>query len=361
MKQHKTFCDYSEQYLSERVYDVAKSTLRSETSKVKTLNKLIGKHKVADIRHSDIKQLLVKLHERYSNKTINDHLTILRAVFLRVFRDGVIALNPMDGIKNLSVSRPEPNPFSKDELALLTEYQPSCQSGKKLALLGVLTGLRIGELIALAWDDINWNKGELYVRRSRVLNEYKVPKTVGSVRTVELNELALGILREQLKITGRLKSRCKRVLQRDNKQKVKTRLTFVFINSKTQQPFLNAKQYGKTFFTPFLKFANVSHRGASQLRHTFASQCLTAGINKEWIARQMGHTSTAMIDEHYGRWLIDDAPDYASMVSSHLGAVFAQEYDNANIASSTHTPPLMEVLRAYPEFLTFLNTLSGGK
>ncbi len=56
-------------------------------------------------------------------------------------------------------------------------------------------------------------------------------------------------------------------------------------------------------FQNYLIASGVRHRGVGQLRHTFASQCLTAGINKEWLAQQMGHSDTKMIDRHYGKWI----------------------------------------------------------
>lgn len=354
---------YADLYMSERVFEVAPATFRSERSKVRKINKLIGKKNIADIKHSDIKQLIVKLHKRYSNKSINGFLTILRALFIRAVRDGLLDRDPMDGIDNLTIDRPEPNPFTKDELIRLRETDAPCFSAKNLALLAVLTGLRISEIIALAWEDINWHKKELYIKRAKVLNDYKVPKTAGSVRTVELNALALDVLKAQFELTGKSKPRCVWVLQQDYKRKVKTHLSFVFINTKSSRPFLNAKQYGKTFFTSFLQNANVKHRGSSQLRHTFASQALTAGISKEWIARQMGHTSTKMIDDHYGRWIKADAPNCAKMMSVHLGEAFGQKQvePTAPTDAIPDISKLVAVIEKAPHLLTLLEAVAGGE
>ena len=63
----------------------------------------------------------------------------------------------------------------------------------------------------------------------------------------------------------------------------------------------------------------ITSRSPSTARHTFASQMLTAGMPKEWIARQMGHTSTRMIERHYGKWIREDAPDMAAIASARLG------------------------------------------
>ena len=63
----------------------------------------------------------------------------------------------------------------------------------------------------------------------------------------------------------------------------------------------------------------MRYRGPNNARHTFISQLLTAGIPKEWIIRQVGHTSTRMIDEHYGKWISEDAAGMAAFVSEKLG------------------------------------------
>ncbi|MEH8223425.1 site-specific integrase, partial [Aeromonas veronii] len=59
-----------------------------------------------------------------------------------------------------------------------------------------------------------------------------------------------------------------------------------------------------------------------QFRHTYASQMLTAGVSVERIARKMGLTSTAMIYRHYGKWIVEDAPDYDAVEDTVLDRCF---------------------------------------
>lgn len=186
-----------------------------------------------------------------------------------------------------------------------------------------MTGLRISELLGLTWCDVDFDNARLHIKKAKVLGQYKAPKTKGSIRSVELNRHALALLRELYKTTGQRRGRKIAVLQLDNKTKRSELVRPVFINTKTNNPFLHSAQYGKTFFDAFLKQAGVSHRGANQLRHTFASQCLTNGISKEWIARQLGHNTTQMVDIHYGRWLQGDAPDNAGKFGDAMASVFS--------------------------------------
>jgi integrase len=206
----------------------------------------------------------------------------------------------------------------------MSKVKAECESGRNLYQLGALTGLRICELLALTWEMVDLSRAQLRVTIALVDNIYKTPKTAGSVRTVELCDSAIEILQQQYLITGHKKAVNFTVLQADNKTKKTQPFSPVFYNRKTNQPFLHAKQYNKTYFAPLLKAAGITHRGAGQLRHTFASQSLTAGISKEWIARQMGHTSTAMIDIHYGRWMSQDAPNNLVLVSKQFSSVFGR-------------------------------------
>ncbi|MEZ8719300.1 tyrosine-type recombinase/integrase [Vibrio splendidus] len=352
-----------DKFIESRVHTVAPSTLRSDRCKAGKLKKYLKKRLITEIRHSDIHDLITSFHRRYSNKSINEFLIILRAVFKRAIRDGIIERDPMDGIENLTVTNKEPNPFTKSEIKKLNDATSECSSGKNAVLLNILTGLRISELLALAWEDINWQRKELYVRRAKVLNDYKVPKTQGSVRTVELNELATMLLKEQLKCTGSKRERVLSLLQIDNKTSTKEKVRFVFYNCNTNQPFLNAKQFSKTFFTPFLKKAEVQHRGVGQLRHTYASQNLTAGISKEWLAGQMGHTGTHMIDKHYGRWMRADAPDYANAAANHLADVLGHT-EATSVEAPSGVPQdvltLASALQDKPELKALIQGFIGG-
>ncbi|GGB58209.1 site-specific integrase [Shewanella inventionis] len=328
-----TVSHYVKQYLSSRVHEVAPSTLRSERCKASKIIKLIGQRYIDSVTHSDIIQLRQKLHKSYANKSINEFYIILRAIFNNASRDGVIVRNPMDGVQNLSVCHAEPNPFSRAELTALAQTEVLCLSGKNAFQLCALTGLRISELLAISWEDIDFINAKLKVKIALVDKQYKTPKTPGSQRTVELCASAISILTQQKLITGHRKARKISVLQRDNKTKKIENLSLVFYNTQTNQPFISAKQFNKTFFTPFLASAKVKHRGAGQLRHTFASQALTSGISKEWLARQMGHESTAMIDIHYARWMCADAPDFVNKVEQQFQGIFTpiQAFEQATV------------------------------
>lgn len=61
----------------------------------------------------------------------------------------------------------------------------------------------------------------------------------------------------------------------------------------------------------------IRYRGMSQLRHTYASQALSAGANPVWLAKQLGHANTDMIFKHYAKWIKEDAQVDNNQAVSH--------------------------------------------
>jgi len=127
---------------------------------------------------------------------------------------------------------------------------------------------------------------------------YKQTKTKRSTREIELINPAIQWLQAQRTFTELLKPQRLEVMSRDNKKRFSEDVRSVFLNSSTQVPHYSDNAVRDRFWRAQLKKASVRYRGPNSARHTFISQLLTAGIPKEWIVRQVGHTSSRMIDEH---------------------------------------------------------------
>ncbi len=93
----------------------------------------------------------------------------------------------------------------------------------------------------------------------------------------------------------------------------------MFLNTTTGEPHVNDFSIRDRFFKTHLEYAGVRYRGPGQCRHTYASQLLSSGVvSIDWIAEQMGHTSSNMIRKHYGTWINEDGPDVISMLEHAL-------------------------------------------
>ncbi len=108
-------------------------------------------------------------------------------------------------------------------------------------------------------------------------------------------------------------------MSRYNKKKISEDVHLVFINSNTERPHESDGTVRNNFWRAHLKKAKVRYRGPNTAQHIFISQLLTVDIAKEWIIRQVSHTSTRMIDQHYGKRISADATRMVQFVSERLG------------------------------------------
>lgn len=181
-------------------------------------------------------------------------------------------------------------------------------------------GPRVSEAIALAWEDVDLEAGTVEIRRARVAGQYKVTKTGRSTRKVKLLAPALRALQAQAGFTRALPAKVIQVVERDNRTIRVQYVRFVFHNTATGEPYRSSDVLRHGWWINHLEKAGVRQRGPNTCRHTFASQMLSSGLaTPEWIADQMGHTSTAMTFRHYAKWISQDGPDVVGLLNQALG------------------------------------------
>jgi integrase len=183
-------------------------------------------------------------------------------------------------IKPLKMKRSDVMPFTLDEVQqILTTVRADY---RQYFTVRFFTGMRTGEAHGLKWKYIDFERRLILVREAIVLREEDELKTDGSVRDIQMNDLVFDALQAQFKVTGKISE-------------------FVFCNRNgtpiDNQNFLNR------VWSPLLRHLGIPHRRAYQMRHTAATLWLASGEAPEWIARQLGHTSTEMLFRVYSRYV----------------------------------------------------------
>lgn len=275
----------------------------------------IGNRLITDFSTSDLEFWVETSLPHLSNKAINEVLIIARGVFKRSCRDLKIS-NPFDDIDNKPILKQPPDPFVRKEMEKILSTESRFQHEINMAQLAMWSGLSISEYIPLAWEDIDQTDWTIKVQRVKVDSTWKVPKTATRERIIELVDPAIEALQRQKALTFMQKPMTVEVLQRDNKTKIKHTFTPVFLNTQTGN--IHSHSAFTRWFREHLRKAKVRYRGPNHCRHSFASQVLTLGISKEWLATQLGHKGTKMIDDHYGKWIPEDAPPMARIISKLL-------------------------------------------
>ena len=263
----------------------AKSTWRDYKSSVSFhLRPYFGEYVLSDLTTGHIREWIATLD--ISNKRIKNVLIPLKAIFQEAYEDHLIDRNPLDRLKRITASTPEPKPFTQKEMESILA---ACEGQiKNIFQFAFWTGLRTSELIALEWSDINFKTKSAFIRRVRTRAEEKDhPKTAAGIRKIDLLPPALNALNAQAKHTE------------DGT---------IFLNPRTGEPWVHDGPLRKTAWKKALEVAEVPYRKTYNTRHTFASLMLSAGKHPMWVAQQMGHKDWGMIRKVYGRWIVDTDP-----------------------------------------------------
>lgn len=255
-----------------------------------------GAWPVADLKKSDVKLWLSELTG--GNKRKNNILIPLRGAFEDAVDDEMIARSPLDRIKNLQVDPDEPDPFEPDEVERILEAMNGAI--RRMFSFAFWTGLRTGELIAIAWEDVDLEKGVAHINRNRVKKGWKEPKTKAGRRYLDLQDAAIEALKEQKAETFLLPA-IEAPVWRSGKANLE-RFRPVWRNPEGEV-WIDSKQVRDRCWEPAMRKSGVRYRTAYTTRHTFASMLLSWGANPIYVAQQMGHADWGMIRKRYGRWI----------------------------------------------------------
>ncbi|WBU41713.1 Arm DNA-binding domain-containing protein [Marinobacter alkaliphilus] len=280
------FSDFCETWLDEMRVQWRKSHISTIEGTLKNyLVPEFGEKEVGHITRQEIlsfRAALAKVETRskkpLSASRINRILTPLRMI-LGEAANRFEFTSPFQGIKSLKVPRSDVEPFSLAEVRLiLTTVR---EDFNNYYTVRFFTGLRTGEIDGLQWDCVDFQRRQILVRQALVNGEIEQTKTDGSYRHVEMPQLVYDALKDQRKATGTN--------------------TFVFCNGKGNP--LEHNNVTKRVWYPLLSHLGLRKRRPYQTRHTAATLWLAAGENPEWIARQMGHTTTEMLFRVYSRYV----------------------------------------------------------
>jgi integrase len=253
---------------------------------------VFGERRIGELTSQEIAEWRMTLSPGYRFEATQ----ALRQVLGRAVVWGMIDINPAKvGVDNPTPRRKEQRPFETwaeveaVAAALGERYGP-------MILFAAATGLRPAEWIALETRDIDRAERVVYVRRSFTRGELKLPKTEASQRAVPLQARALDAL---------------------DRARPSEESTLVFPGERGG--YLDMHHFRPYQWRPAQRAAGIDPpRRIYDLRHTFATFALRAGISTFDLSRYMG-ASLTMIDRHYGH-LARDGREHAIRLLDELSA-----------------------------------------
>ena len=280
--------------LKDSSYDRLELTLK------KQVFPYIGYIQITSLTHSDIQGMINKLTENnYAYNTIKKAYDAVKGCFRLSYIRKEIPEDITYGIilpTKIEKANSDIKYLNDDEIKkIITECNRKYQSGNDVYWLGQLivfliyTGLRIGEAIALNWEDVNLDNKTLSVHKSvsfvknrnkeskiKYIQQQEKTKTYSSERDISLNDIAL-----------------KSLLQIKEKTFASG---FVFCKSNNKRFTHSAAD---KLMRAICRNAGLDEFGVHVLRHTFASLLFRKGVDVKIVSMLLGHSSVSITYNTY--------------------------------------------------------------
>ena len=287
-----TFKEYADSWIETTVPAKCKESTAKDYRDILRIHVLpvFGNLKVTDITRAKIKNFLHgKINEGMAKSTVNHYKAVISGVLNEVVDAGVILANPAHRLGR--IGRKEDNngdvsPLSKEELKkLLDSVQVHFPTHYPLFLLLARTGLRIGEALALQWDDIDFNGRFINVQRSFSKGRVGSPKS-GRSRMVDMSRQLADTL---LELKGD-----RVVISIDEGPQ--------WLFTDTKGGLVDADNWRRRVFNQALRKAGLRKIRIHDIRHTYATLRLSKGDNIVDVANQLGDDQQTVLSV-YSHWM----------------------------------------------------------
>ena len=279
-RKRKDFEVVTEEWLKYKKNTVKKSTYYNYSYSVaKYLYPSFAGKNITKIKNYN--NFIEELSDTLSPKTVRDIVTKLKEIINFYEEEHNTKLN----IKKMSLPK-----MNKKEIQILSNKEKQklekyCIEQNSLKSLGILiclnTGLRVGEVCALRWENVDFETRRIHVEKTieRIYSKEEnktiviidTPKSITSLRTIPINSKLYNILKQ---IRGKSK-----------------KTDFVLTGS--SEHYVEPRNY-QYHFKEILKRNKVKQYKFHTLRHTFATNCIEAGMDIKSLSEILGHADVSI-------------------------------------------------------------------
>lgn len=271
----------------------------------------IGQYELSDLSPIILQKYISELLEKGNLKTggglatssVNSIITVIQSSLFMAFNLGFISTNMGEKLKRPKQIEKQVECFSIEEQR---KIEKAVLSDKREYMFGVFlclySGLRIGELLALEWGDIDFKNKTLSVSKTcyegknkngmfgRIIDN---PKTLSSCRVIPIPRQIIPLL--------------KSIKQKSNAKFVIAKGTVV----------LSVRTYQRNF-AALLKRLQIPHRGFHALRHTFATRAIECGMDVKTLSEILGHKNPTVTLNRYTHSLLRHKKDMMNKLGEQI-------------------------------------------
>jgi len=268
-------------WLEEKRIEVRNSTIQNYIYCISNwIIPQLGNIQIEDLTRKDVQDFILDFSKTHKENTVINITKPLSASLKWAKESGFINSNPWERIKiPKDYSEKEVETFLQDEIKKILAVKGYQKVKKDMITLGYRTGMRIGEILVLRWEDINFDERFLMVKRT--LSSYKngvpeitKPKTKKSVRRIDLDKITLEMLM-------------------DRKHMYKNK-EYVFCKK-------DGSIYSRQAINipRMCRSVGIKPRSFHALRHTHATMLLAAGVHPKIVQERLGHAKISTTLDTY--------------------------------------------------------------
>ena len=272
---------------------------------------LIGDYELDDLSCEVLQDYILEKIEKGNLKTgkglANNSTVGIANVLKQALKQakilGYVKENNSTLVKLPTITEKEITVFNEDEQNKLVDF---CLNSKKSNYIGIViclySGIRLGELLALTWNDIDFEKGFMHITKTTYKTKQDGknvqiidnPKTKSSNRVIPLPKSLLEILK-----------------------KYKKNSISQYVISTRSNTIVGTRSYQKTY-ERILKKLNIPYKNFHSLRHTFATRASEMGMDARTLSEILGHKNPMITLQRYTHSLMSYKMDFMNKLGKSL-------------------------------------------
>lgn len=235
--------------------------------------------------------------------SVNGIITVIQSSLKSAYELGELMVYTADKIKRPKTIEKTVYCFSHAEQK---QIEQAALSNKKRKYIGIViclySGLRIGELLALTWNDVDFENGMLLINKTchdgkdengKLCRIEDTPKTISSRREIPLPKRIIQLLREHKKNSD----------------------SDYIISSEGKPLYIRSYQRS---FDLLLKELHIEHKGFHSLRHTFATRAIECGMDVKTLSEILGHKNPTITLNRYAHSMMDHKKEMMNRLGKML-------------------------------------------